>query len=228
MLRRTKKFLLLTSKYLTSLKAMEKQNLKKSNWKRIKELVIQLIPIAIGVYLGIVAGNWNERYNHRQDQKVFLKNLVLELESNKRKIENAQAYHKKLGETMDSLYQIVEEEEWAKTFMKAGGFSFFPGWTGVRIPTLERSVYETGIVRNLMDDLEFGLINKIARTYSYQQNYKEITRPLTNRILNISHQTTLMEMAMVITFFGGDISLIEQNMVETYEAIIELLNKELS
>jgi hypothetical protein len=68
--------------------------IRKAKWRRTGKVIgkqalsmlAQLIPVAVGVYLGIVASDWNTERKQKATQKEFLNNLYLEMLSNKSKI----------------------------------------------------------------------------------------------------------------------------------------------
>jgi hypothetical protein len=193
--------------------------------KKLKELLFQLVPVAIGVYIGILAGNLNEKWNHRANQKEFIANLIQEIELNKKRIQYAENYHKELKETMDSLMDVTREEELSKPFMKNNGFAFIPGWTGVHTPALESSVFDSGLIGNLLQGLDFETVSKISRVYNFQKEYKDITKPIINRLWSMNFETPTNEALTIAMILGGDIQGIESGMVKGYDQLIEHLKE---
>ena len=189
--------------------------------KRITELLLQLIPVAIGVYIGIVAGNWNEQRNHRKNQQELLTNIAKELESNKKKLDRAYTYHHALWEKLDSIFEYAPAEQLDKPFFDNYGFQIIPGWTGVNIPTLETSVFETGIISNLISGMDFETVNRISKIYNYQKQYKEVLRPFTERIINVNNQSTTREMLTALLFLGSDVKEMEKSMSNNMEKMIK-------
>lgn len=193
--------------------------------KKLKELLLQLIPVAIGVYIGILAGNLNEKWNHRADQKEFITNLIQEIEFNKSKIVAAKEYHAQLNEILDSLMKVTPEEELLKPFFKNKGFSFIPGWTGINIPTLESSVFESGLISNLLQGLDFKTINNISRMYNFQKEYKEITKPIVTRLFNVDIETKTTEVITIAQILASDIKGFEETLIKGNTQLIEHLKK---
>ncbi|WP_378410968.1 hypothetical protein [Rhodocytophaga aerolata] len=146
----------------------------------------QLIPVAVGVYLGIVASDWNAEQKQRAAQKEFLNNLHLELLSNKMKVEKAVAYHAAAVANAENLQKSLNQETLNKGFWAAGGWGLLQNWQGVQVPTLESSVYQTGIIGNTLSGLDFKTINTIAQVYNYQADYKPLSEKLfTDKIVNL-------------------------------------------
>ena len=196
--------------------------------KTLKEILLQLIPVAVGVYIGILAGNWNEQRGHQENQKIFLENVAKELASNKEKMVSAHAYHEKIGKNLDSLIQHLENtnpEILNKSLLGEGGFKLIPGWYGVVIPGLESSIYQSGLISNAFSKMDFETITKISKAYSFQEEYKELTQPVIERLINTNPETTIMQAFSILTFITSDIKGLEAEMVRGYEEMIEFLEE---
>lgn len=195
----------------------------KPKWRRTGKVIIkhflsmvaQLIPVAIGVYLGIVASDWNTDRKQRATQKEFLTNLYLEMLTNKQKLEKAAAYHASIVASADSVRKSLNREVLNKSFWSAGGWRLVKNWQGVQVPTLVGSVYQTGIISNTLLGLDFKTVNTIAQTYNLQQELKDHSHRLfLNKIGNINNETT----ADVLGNFGwlGDLVFYEKELINEY------------
>ncbi len=188
--------------------------------KRISEQIIwmlsQLIPVAIGVFLGIIASEWNSARKQRAAQKEFLQNLSLEIESNKKKIQQSMAYHKIIKQDADSVKKVLSKEVLSNGFWASGGWRLIPHWRGTQVPALQSSVYQTGIIGNTLSGLDFTTINSIAQTYNQQDEYKLISSKLfREKIWNLNKETT----DELLGQFGWlhDVIYNEQILIQEYE-----------
>ena len=85
----------------------------------------------------------------------------------------------------------MNQEILNKGFWAAGGWELLHNWQGVQVPTLENSVYQTGIIGNTLSGLDFKTINTIAQVYSYQEGYKPLSEKLfTDKIVNLEGDET--------------------------------------
>lgn len=135
-------------------------------------LLNQFIPVVLGVYVGILASNWNENRVQKAEQKEFIENLQQEIGENKTKLEEALVYQKKILQTARQTRQELDREVLEAAFWNADHFKLIPGWEGLNIPRLENSVYTSGIMINAMAGMEFGNISAISRTYHHQKDYE--------------------------------------------------------
>lgn len=138
----------------------------------------QFIPVVLGVYIGIVASNWNENRVKEAEQEEFVKNLALEIQANKSKLEESAGYRELIFLSREKLRKELEPKVLEAGFWSAGGWDIVPGWEGLKIPTLESSVHQSGIMTNALSGLDFKVINTIARSYNHQEEYKVYAQKL--------------------------------------------------
>jgi len=193
--------------------------------KQLKELIFQLIPVAVGVYLGILGGNCNEQKRHQNNQEELLTNIALELKSNQEKLQFAYDYHTKIGEKVDSMLNNSSKERLDSSFFASGGFFAVPGWRGVMLPPLERSVFESGIIGNLMSGMDFQTLNKISKIYNRQKEYKNFTQTVTNKIIAADISLTTESMLNDMLLLKYDIPSIEKGLISDIDKMIEHLEE---
>ena len=193
--------------------------------KQIKELFFQLIPVAVGVYLGILAGNCNENRMHQNQQNELLKNISLELKSNKEKLDVAYAYHMEIGEVADSILNNSPKEKLEQRFFENEGFFGIPGWRGVMIPPLEQSVFDSGIISNLMSGMDFKSLNKISKTYNQQKQYKEYCQVITQKFISTDVNVTTRFILNDLLILKYDILSMEGHLIKNIEEVIQYLEE---
>jgi hypothetical protein len=138
----------------------------------------QFIPVVLGVYVGIVASNWNANSIKKAEQNEFVMNLALEIQANMSKLEETLAYQETIILSAGKVRQELDQKTMEAAFWTVGHFNMTPGWEGLKIPTLESSVHQAGIMTNALSGLDFKVINTIARSYNYQEEYKVYAQKL--------------------------------------------------
>ncbi|MEM7575341.1 MAG: hypothetical protein AAF433_20710 [Bacteroidota bacterium] len=192
--------------------------------KTLGQLLFQLIPVAVGVYIGILAGNWNDARHAKATQNQFLKTLCLELDENRKLLEGAAEYHEILGQRIDSIREIASEDDMNLSVLGSGSFgSFIEGWRGIMIPSLERSIYDTGILANALVGLDFATINRISKVYNLQESYRTFAAPILERLLNMDLNTTRKEALLILSFITTDLNQMEFSLIQSYEQLMEYL-----
>ena len=190
---------------------------------KFKELLFQLIPVALGVYIGILAGNWNDDRKHRQNQKMFISNLAKELEDNQSSLLKAHEYHADIGIMADSIFNNSTKEALQISFFNNGGFQDLPEWSGINIPTMQDAVYTTGVNSGLLNGQDFNTASAIGRAYNMQGAFKDLTQPITVKAVNMNDQTSRREVFFLLSLIGNDVAGSEKVIASRLDETIELL-----
>lgn len=122
---------------------------------------------------------------------------------------------KKVRKELDP--EILEARFWS-----VGHWKHLPGWKGVKIPTLENSVYQSGIMTNALSGLDFKIINSIARSYNYQEEYKHWSeRKILDKLDEMPSDVTTYEALNMIEPWN-DVIAVEQNLINQYDQTLEM------
>lgn len=185
------------------------------------QMLNQFIPVILRVYLGIIASNWNAERVQIEEQKEFINNLYLEINSNKAKMEESLSYRNSIFLSAKKVRQNLDPKISDAKFWSVGHWKHLPGWEGVKIPTLENSVYQSGIMTNALSGLDFKLINSIARSYNHQEEYKRWTeRNILDKLDNMPSDITTFD-ALYLIEPWNDVIAMEQILVEQYEQTLK-------
>ena len=202
----------------------------KSRGKKVKNYLLQMlnqfIPVILGVFLGILASNWNTDRVQEAEQEEFVRNIYLELQSNKSKMEESLSYRKSIFSSAKKVRKELDPKILEAGFWSVGHWKHLPGWEGVKVPTLENSVYQSGVMTNALSGLDFKIINSIARSYNYQDEYKQwAERKIIEKLDNMpSDITTFEALSMIEPWY--DIISLEQNLIRQYEQTLEILKNQ--
>lgn len=172
--------------------------------KKLLHFFSQLIPVALGVYLAIWAGNWNENRKQTENLKSFKEQLLQEIKNNSAKIKAVQDYHKMVKDTT-SFYLDNPEK------FKSGKF-----WRGYSAPSLSTNTLEIGKQTNLLNQFNLSELDKTYEMYTLFEDYNK----LNDRALN------QLDFSKV---YGNDsdrmglLMVIHANMVDYYYQEIEII-----
>lgn len=202
---------------------MTERGIKVKNY--LLNLLNQFIPVVLGVYIGIVASNWNENRVKKAEQDEFVKNLVLEIQVNKSRLEETLAYQEAIILAARKARKELDQQKLNAEFWSAGQWELLPGWEGVKIPALENSVHQSGIMTNALSGLDFVVINTIARSYNQQEDYKLWAHKLI--IDNITQLGSDVKTAEVLTKLDvwQEVMDLERELLSQYDRTILALEK---
>lgn len=187
--------------------------IKSKLWVFIKEI----IPVAIGVFLGFIVSNWTEN-SKKNSQTAQLKNHIsAELSNNKSKIESVLEYHIMLRDSSRYYSNLNENSKFP---------SFFEG---INTALLSSSAFDTGIQTGLINGLSMDFIQEANNVYNIQQSYKELRQLLTSGLFTMNFQGNdndknrfFVLLAMSMT----DIVIHEEVLIEKYGMLMEKLKKD--
>lgn len=129
--------------------------------KILYDIVILVMPVMLGVYLGLLANNWNEAKKEKQQTQKILNNLIREIDHNYEVTQESLFYFKQLR---DSIYYLSDKT------IPPSRFSF---WKGLNPPLLKRSSFESATLSGILANLDFEIIEELSTVYGLQDDLKE-------------------------------------------------------
>lgn len=183
--------------------------------KKTVDLLFQIIPVMIGVYLGFVVSNWSENRKKDYQANVFISNLRSEIETNRELLESIIDYHIMLRDSS----QFYSE---SKTNIKKPGF-----FQGTRIMKLNSSAYNTGIQTGIINELSIDIIQIINQLYTYQEEYDEFGNMMMSSFINMNFSDNEEDLKKIARFLGitmTDIVIKETGLIEGYESLLNTLD----
>jgi hypothetical protein len=186
----------------TGYKLFNQMKEKITIWKKIKEFLFQMIPVMLGVYLGIVAGNWNADKQHTQLKAQVLEKINTEVKSNKKRVENAIIYHKQLSDSVKIAFATIPPELLKLSVTELPDTIAQVFWQGTRTGTLKNSGYQTALATDVLANLDVNIVSLLADIESQQRNYEEVGSTYVNTIINKGGDTKLIDFLNFIKFFS--------------------------
>ena len=185
--------------------------------KKIGEIILQIIPVMIGVYLGFVVSNWSET-NKINSQTVLLRNnIVAEIKSNKSKIDEVFEYHKMIRDS-SRYYQNFTDFKKMPSFFK-----------GTRTITLTNSAFDTGIQTGLINSLKFEEIQSINDVYTEQSAYKDFNNLILTGLITIDFKENndgIRKFYSYLAVSMTDVVIQENRLIESYNKLLKKIETE--
>lgn len=186
--------------------------------KKIGELIFQIIPVMIGVYLGFVASNWSQSNQRKSESKIMVSNILSEIESNQKRLENAIDYHTILRDSSRFYSNTI------------GGLKSRPQYfRGTRLTKLANSAYMTGTQTGIINELPLEKIQRLNNLYTFQDDYNEFGTLIMSSLINKDFSGKgegLNEIVRFLSVTMTDIVIKESDLIEGYNATRVMLNKQ--
>jgi len=178
--------------------------------KKIVELLFQIIPVMIGVYLGFVVSNLSEDNKKKNQSKVLIENLLAEINVNESQLKAVIEYHKMLRDS---------SQFYANPNHKFRNINFFKG---TRVMKLTNSAYNTGIQTGIVNELPLDQIQRINNLYTFQNEYNEFGSLMMASLINKDFADNEESIRKIIRFLSitmTDIVIKESDLLKGYEKI---------
>jgi hypothetical protein len=186
--------------------------------KKIGEIILQIIPVMIGVYLGFVISNWSETNKRKSQTELLRKNIVAEIESNKTKIAEVLEYHVMLRDSSRFYQKNIIDIKKMPSFFK-----------GTRTITMANSAFDTGIQTGLINSLKFEEIQAINDIYTKQSAYKDFNNLILSALLTIYIQENDKGVKKIYNYLAvtmTDVVIKENRLMRNYDELLEKIEKE--
>lgn len=181
---------------------------------KFKDLVIQIISVMIGVFLGFLISNWSETKKDNKKTEVVLNSIKAEMQNNKSKIEKVIGYHRTLR---DSARFYLNQE-----YVGSKRPTFF---RGVNTVILNNSAFDTGIQTGLLTNIPVEKIQKLNNIYSRQKSYQEFSNLLISGLITMDfdeNEKAMKRILMYLSISMTDVVIKEEQLLESFASIEDL------
>ena len=198
----------------------------KKNKKNIIKYLIEFLIVACGVFLGIYA---NERGNEKivnTNKEKAIKNIIKELENNKKNLLNSIEYHQIIKVNLDSIIQTIPKETYLETYFKNNKFKFnkIKSWKGVRFAELDNTAFEVSKMSGTLQNMDIELIQEISKIYKKSKVLSEFQKSIHNRMINLNSETKTIDVIGSISIVTGDNLGMEKQLLIQLEQTIKKIN----
>lgn len=178
--------------------------------KKIGELIFQMIPVTLGVYLGFAISDWAENDRSREQAEVLVQNVITEIESNQAQLNLVLEYHEMIQDS-SSVYARMPVLTKRPRFFK-----------GVRVMKLTQSAYQTGIQTGIINELSIDKIEKLNQLYTFQEDYNQYTSQMMASLISKDFSESEEDVRKIMRFLSitmTDVTFKEKDLLARYDEI---------
>lgn len=183
--------------------------------KSIPGLLIEVVLIGVGVFLGLLANQWHDDRQHRELADVTLRYFHEEIALNKQAIARVRPYHAGLSKEVESFLQA----EGPKTMPHLQSSVHF---RGVEPVEFERTAWDLALATQSLAYLPPKLAYAISRVYTRQQAFQTLQNgflyavlsPTTFSAPDVTGFATSMDMYL------RDVNIQEPQLVALYDQLL--------
>lgn len=184
--------------------------------KTIGEILLRVLPIMLGVYLGFALNNFGANQKLKKQAATFKAMLKNELQQNLESVQGVRPYHQQL---VKDFAEILQAEDIEQAFNDYSLKGLKPGF-------VNSSAYETGIQTGIIQQFDLTLVQQLNRLYMLQKRYTNFNENMINALSSRQYPDTEHEIRGVIRTMRmnmNDVNSFEGQLAEFYEGMLEIL-----
>ncbi len=185
--------------------------------KTIAKILLDLIPVAVGVYIGILGSNWNENQKTIEFKDHTIERIRKEIEKNKSLILEVKDYHIMVNEKIKKMPRIESYKDTISLHF----------WRGLRIPRLQKSAYQTAMQTGIIGEIEIALLEKINEVYLQIDLYNQF-RNTASQGLYANDFSDIKSFNKIASFLGVtmvDLYYLENEIIEKFKTCLSEMDK---
>jgi len=183
--------------------------------KSFLNLLLEVVPVTVGVFLALWANNWHEDREHRAQAQAALRNFVGEMETNLQATQRYRPYHEALA---GELVQFLRSKEPPSE----DRFSKEVHFEGVRPVIYEHTAWDLALATQALSYLKPDLAFDISKVYTQQNAFQTLENSFLASAFTPASMSSdnVKGLATAMVIYLADVNQLEPAMVSPYEKVI--------
>ena len=180
------------------------------------KIILDLIPVAIGVYVGLLVSNWNENKKTDQITQNTIERVKREIGLNQNNITDAVTYHSMIRDCIKKLDYVNLPND-------PRAFSF---WRGINMPRLYNSAFETIKQTGVANNINPNILEQLNKLYTYQDSYNDFSKTASQSLYNIdfTKEDASRRMLTFISMSMSDIYYFEESLQTQFKHTLKIID----
>jgi len=184
----------------------------------IFKILLEVVLIGIGVFLGLAGEQWRENARHRELAERTLRRFRAEIVENRQAVIDVKDYHVSLAEDLKKYFATEPAKR------KADNVHFTKGFSPAR---LSHTAWDLTLANQSLVYIESDLGFALSDLYQTQEQLTAMTMGLTQAMYINPPDEDLTRFFDSVYVYYGDATLIEPQLVKAFEAILPRIDKAL-
>jgi hypothetical protein len=181
------------------------------------KVVLEIVLIASGVFLGLLADQWHERQQHRDAALASLRRFRAEIVENRRAVAGVRDYH---TVTLASVRSYLGKDHKTRNVADVK-------IRGLQWVTFEHTAWDLALATQSLTYIDSDLAYSLSRAYGMQQSYGELTRGMTQAMYMLPPQENFDAFAQAVETFLGDVTYLEPKLLASYDELLPRIDRAL-
>jgi uncharacterized protein YjeT (DUF2065 family) len=185
--------------------------------KSLFKVALEVMLIAVGVFLGLAGEQWRESARHREMAEASLRRFRSEIGTNRTAVANVKDYHVTMKKKLAAYFAAD-----AKTRPKVE-----VNLRGIQPASFEHTAWDLALATQSLAYIDPALAFALSRIYTTQQGYAELSRGVLQamHLLNPTENEGAFFGAVVVYY--GDVVLYEPKLLSLYDELLPQIDKAL-
>ena len=183
----------------------------------VLRVLLEIVLIAAGVFLGLAGDAWREREQHRDAARASLRRFRAEVAANRAAVAAVRDYH---VTTLASVRAYLDKPNRTRNVADVQ-------IRGLRWVTFEHSAWDIALATQALTYIDGDLAHPLSRVYSAQQSYSDLTRGMAQAMYLMSPEDNFDAFAQALYAFFGDLTSMEPKLLTMYDELLPRIDRAL-
>ena len=183
--------------------------------RSIVKIVLEVVLIGTGVFLGLAGEQWRERAHNRELAAAALRRFHTEILANRKVVSGVKDYHVTLQKSLGA-YLAADTKTRRNDDVK---------FEGLRPALFEHTAWDLALATQSLAHIDSDMAYELSRIYGAQQVYTELTRGIMQAMYLRTPGENLEAFARSVAMYYGDVVLIEPKLLQMYDDILPRLGR---
>ena len=181
------------------------------------KLVLEVVLISAGVFLGIAGEQWRENARHRELAQAALRSFRSEMVANRRLVATVRTYHEGLQPHLNTFFssgQAVTAGALSQTF-EANQWE----WKSVYPVWLQHSAWDLALATQALEYLDPGVAFTLSRAYTAQSAYEQFQSRISPALYSTltDMNSNFRAFLNLVQAYLGDADYFEPGLLKAYD-----------
>ncbi|MDC6388559.1 hypothetical protein PP182_07685 [Maribacter sp. PR1] len=186
--------------------------------KILYEIFVLIVPVMLGVYLGLLANNWSKEKEDKLQTEKVLNNILQEIKYNEVTTQESLKYFRQLR---DSIFLLDNRNSLP---------SDFTFWKGLNPPLLKNASFQSASLSGLLSRFDLDLLEQLSSVYKLQDDLElqsnTYIQSVTNKIGDESFNNN--KYLIILENYAHDQISTEENLFQELSKAKKMISKKLN
>jgi hypothetical protein len=186
-------------------------------------ILIEVVLVAVGVFLALWANNWQEDHEHRAQAQAALRNFASEMEANRQATQRNRTYHETLVRELEQFLRSKEPPSEERLYKEVH-------FEGVRPVIFEHTAWDLALATQALSYLKPDLAFDISKVYTQQNAFQTLENSYLASAFSPASLSSdnVKGFATAMVIYLRDVNQQEPAILQLYDKVIPEVNSALS